>query len=95
MIGGFALVAFPAKHGDTGIMTFIVSYDGVVYEKDLGPTTTSMASAMKAFNPDRTWRKVDAVTRRTARSNPGETRREEVPAETGRECHRITNVSLT
>lgn len=61
MIGGFALVAFPAKYGDSGIMTFVVSHDGVVYEKDLGPQTSRLAGAMKVFNPDRTWRKVETV----------------------------------
>jgi hypothetical protein len=57
MIGGFALVAFPAKYGDSGIMTFIVSHDEIVYEKDLGPKTTQVAGAIKAFNPDQTWHK--------------------------------------
>lgn len=59
MIGGFALVAFPARYAVSGIMTFIVSHDGVVYEKDLGPKTTQIAEAMKTYNPDRTWRKVE------------------------------------
>jgi Protein of unknown function (DUF2950) len=59
MIGGFALVAFPARYGVSGIMTFIVSHDGVVYQKDLGPGTTKIAEAMKAYNPDSTWRKVE------------------------------------
>lgn len=58
MIGGFALVAFPAKYANSGIMTFIVGYDGIVYQKDLGPKTTQIAEAMKAYNPDPTWRKV-------------------------------------
>jgi hypothetical protein len=56
MIGGFALVAFPARYGVSGIMTFIVSHDGVVYEKDLGPKTTQIAEAMKTYNPDGTWK---------------------------------------
>jgi hypothetical protein len=55
MIGGFALVAYPAAHGVSGIMTFIVSHDGVVYQKDLGPKTTQAANAIKAYNPDSTW----------------------------------------
>jgi len=59
MIGGFALVAFPARYGVSGIMTFIVSHDGVVYQKDLGPKTTQIAEAMKTYNPDRTWRKAE------------------------------------
>ena len=57
MIGGFALVAFPASYGVSGIMTFIVSHDGVVYQKDFGPKTTQVGNAMKSYNPDRTWRK--------------------------------------
>jgi len=59
MIGGFALVAFPAKYGVSGIMTFIVSHDGVVYQKDLGPKTTQIAEALKTYNPDRTWKQAE------------------------------------
>ncbi len=55
MIGGFALVAAPAEYFVTGVKTFIVSHDGVVYEKDLGPDTLSIAKAMVRFNPDKTW----------------------------------------
>ncbi|MCC6608974.1 MAG: DUF2950 domain-containing protein [Burkholderiales bacterium] len=62
MIGGFAAVAWPVKYGDTGVMTFIVSHDGVVYEKDLGPDTAARASAMTRFDPDSTWRKVEPGT---------------------------------
>ncbi|MET0680825.1 MAG: DUF2950 domain-containing protein [Burkholderiales bacterium] len=62
MIGGFAVVAWPVKYGDTGVMTFIVSHDGVVYEKDLGPDTAARASAMTRFDPDSTWRKVEPGT---------------------------------
>jgi Protein of unknown function (DUF2950) len=58
MIGGFALVAYPASYGVSGIMTFIVSHDGVVYQKDFGPKTPQVANAMKTFNPDKTWTKV-------------------------------------
>jgi Protein of unknown function (DUF2950) len=58
MIGGFALVAFPATYGSSGIMTFIVSHDGVVSQKDLGPKTAQLANAMKTYNPDKTWTKV-------------------------------------
>ena len=57
MIGGFALVAYPAQYGVSGVMTFIVSHDGVVYQKDLGPDTASIARAMKLYNPDPTWTK--------------------------------------
>ena len=58
MIGGFAMVAYPAKYGSSGIMTFIVNHDGVVYQKDLGKNTEKTAQAMKLFNPDSTWKKV-------------------------------------
>jgi hypothetical protein len=56
MIGGFALVAYPAQYGSSGIMTFIVNHDGVVYEKDLGANTAATAQSMKKFNPDKTWK---------------------------------------
>jgi len=58
MIGGFALVAAPAEYLVTGVKTFIVSHDGVVYEKDLGDGTLSIAKAMERFNPDKTWTRV-------------------------------------
>jgi hypothetical protein len=57
MIGGFGLVAFPAQYGVTGIMTFIVNHDGVVYQKDLGPDTTSIAEKISLFDPGSGWRK--------------------------------------
>jgi hypothetical protein len=55
MTGGFAYVAYPAKYGDTGIKTFIVNQDKVVYEKDLGKDTADGAKSMTEFNPDNTW----------------------------------------
>ncbi len=58
MIGGFAVVAFPAKYGDSGVMTFIAGQDGVVYEKNLGRDTTAAARRMTTFNPDASWQKV-------------------------------------
>jgi len=58
MIGGFALVAWPAEHGVSGLKTFVVNQDGVIYEKDLGPSTSAAAEAMTAFDPDSTWRRV-------------------------------------
>jgi hypothetical protein len=61
MIGGFALVAYPAAYGVSGIVTFIVNQDGVVYQKDLGPKTAQVANAMKAYNPDRTWTQIEAI----------------------------------
>jgi hypothetical protein len=59
MIGGFAAVAWPVKYGDTGVMTFMVSHDGVVYQKDLGPDTAARAAAMTRFDPDSTWQKAE------------------------------------
>jgi len=58
MIGGFALVAFPAVYGTSGVTTFLVNHDGVVYEKDLGPKTKELAQAMKAFDPGDGWKAV-------------------------------------
>ena len=55
MIGGFALVAWPAEYGDSGIMTFIVNQQGRVYQKDLGPKTGKLAPAMKVYDPDPSW----------------------------------------
>ncbi|HEX8740325.1 MAG TPA: DUF2950 domain-containing protein [Casimicrobiaceae bacterium] len=57
MIGGFALIAYPAGWGSSGVMTFIVNQDGVVYEKNLGPRTSALATAIHRFDPDATWRK--------------------------------------
>src|SRR3954453_13353741 len=57
MIGGFALVAWPAEYGVSGIKSFIVNQDGIVYEKDLGPTTATAAKAITRFNPDKSWEK--------------------------------------
>jgi len=62
MMGGFALVAFPAQYGVSGIMTFIVNQDGVVHQKDLGSNTHALGMAMKKYNPDSTWTKVEPVT---------------------------------
>jgi hypothetical protein len=59
MIGGFALIATPAEYGGTGIHTFIVSHDGVVFEKDLGSRTAAQAAQVSAYDPDSTWTAVD------------------------------------
>ena len=59
MIGGFALVAYPAVYGITGITTFIVNKDGVVYQKDLGKDTAKTARSMENYDPDSTWEKTD------------------------------------
>jgi hypothetical protein len=56
MIGGFALAAAPAEYRVTGVMTFLVGPDGVVYEKDLGPDTLKTFQAMEKYNPDKTWK---------------------------------------
>ena len=58
MSGGFALVAWPAQYGATGVMTFIVNQDGLVFEQDLGDDTNAVAEKMTAFNPDKSWHKV-------------------------------------
>ena len=60
MIGGFALAAAPADYGVTGIKSFIVSHDGVVYEKDMGPKTLELFQALELFDPDRAWSPVSA-----------------------------------
>ncbi len=58
MMGGFALVAWPADYGVSGVKTFIVSHHGLVYEKDLGPGTNVLARQMTRFNPDKGWKKI-------------------------------------
>ena len=55
MIGGFALVAAPAEYRVTGVKTFIVSNDGVVYQKDFGPNSLDVFEKMELFNPDKSW----------------------------------------
>jgi Protein of unknown function (DUF2950) len=59
MIGGFALVAVPAQYRVTGVKTFMVSYDGIVYEKDLGPDSGNIVKNMERYNPDKTWHRTD------------------------------------
>jgi Protein of unknown function (DUF2950) len=59
MIGGFALAAAPADYRVTGVKTFSVSYEGIVYEKDLGPNTLEIFKSMELYNPDKTWRRTD------------------------------------
>ena len=58
MIGGFAVVAYPAQYGNSGVMTFIVNHDGKVFQKNLGPNTAATAKGMKEYNPDKTWAEV-------------------------------------
>jgi hypothetical protein len=61
MIGGFALVAYPAEYRNSGVMTFLVNYNGTVFQKDLGPKTAELAEAVTSFNPDPTWKKVEVT----------------------------------
>lgn len=61
MIGGFALIAWPAEYGNSGVMTFVVNHAGVVYQKDLGKRTDFVAKRLTLFDPDQTWKKVDAA----------------------------------
>ncbi|MGE5790125.1 MAG: DUF2950 domain-containing protein [Syntrophaceae bacterium] len=60
MIGGFAIVAYPALYRASGVKTFTVNHEGIVYEKDLGPETAQIAAAITAFDPDKSWKKVEA-----------------------------------
>ena len=55
MIGGFALLAAPAQYRVTGVKTFLVSQDGIVYQKDLGPNTLEISRRIERFNPDQSW----------------------------------------
>jgi Protein of unknown function (DUF2950) len=57
MIKGFAFVAYPAAYRDSAVMTFVVNQDGIIYEKDLGQNTASLAKELKEYNPDSTWRR--------------------------------------
>jgi hypothetical protein len=59
MSRGFALVAWPARYGDSGVMSFMISHDGQVFEQDLGPNGGDVAKAMKAFDPDSGWKEVE------------------------------------
>lgn len=59
MIGGYALVAWPADYANSGVVTFIVSHSGDVYEKDLGEKTDTIVKSMTSFDPDKSWRKVE------------------------------------
>ena len=61
MIGGFGLIAWPAEYGNSGVMTFLVNHAGTVYQKDLGKRTETIAERTALFDPDETWKKVDAA----------------------------------
>jgi hypothetical protein len=56
---GFAFLAYPAEYGNSGVKTFMVNKDGIVYQSDLGDKTKELASAIEAYNPDSKWEKVD------------------------------------
>ena len=58
MIAGFAMVAYPAEYGNTGVMTFVVSHNGKVYEKDLGKNSTAIGAKMTTFDPGAGWNAV-------------------------------------
>ena len=60
--GGFALIAYPAEYGSSGVMTFLVNHAGTVYQKDLGTRTESIAKRIYLFDPDQTWKKVDVAS---------------------------------
>ena len=66
MTEGFAFVAYPAEYGSSGVMTFIVNEDGVVYQKDLGKKTDALAEAMKEYNPNSSWQKAEEQQEGTA-----------------------------
>ena len=61
MIGGFALIAYPAEYGNSGVMTFMINHAGTVYQKDLGKQTDSTAKHITLFDPDQTWKKIDVA----------------------------------
>ena len=66
MTEGFAFVAYPAEYRSSGVMTFIVNEDGVVYQKDLGKKTDVLAKAMKEYNPNSSWQKAEEQQQETA-----------------------------
>jgi hypothetical protein len=55
MVAGYALIAWPARYGNTGVKTFIVNHYGQVYEKDMGPNTAQLAAQVREYNPDKSW----------------------------------------
>jgi hypothetical protein len=68
MTQGFGFIAYPGQYRNSGVMTFVVNLNGVIYEKDLGPKTDDLAKAMTAINPDKTWRVVTEQTTEEAES---------------------------
>jgi hypothetical protein len=69
MIGGFGLVAFPAKWGNSGVMTFIVNQQGIVFQKDLGPNTTALGAAMTEYNPGQGWKPAEVAVEESIGKN--------------------------
>ncbi len=63
LMRGVALIAYPAQYGASGIMSFILNHDGVVYQRDLGPKTAEQAAAIKAFDPGPGWTKVETTAK--------------------------------
>ncbi len=63
MVLGFAMIAYPAVYGTSGVMTFIVNQEGVIYEKNLGPDTSKLAGAVTVFNPDPQWKRLNSIWR--------------------------------
>jgi hypothetical protein len=61
MTNGFGLIAWPASYGASGIMSFIVNQDGIVFQRDLGPDTAAVAARTKLFDPDLSWARIDIV----------------------------------
>ena len=59
MVRGFALIAWPARYGDSGVMTFIVNRHGIIYQKNLGPQSASIARHITVYDPDETWSVVE------------------------------------
>ena len=66
MTGGFAMLAFPAEYGNSGVMSFLVGPDGIVYQADLGDDTKKVAEALAAYDPNRDWAAGQVGCRRTA-----------------------------
>ena len=62
LVGGFAILAYPAQYGNSGIMTFITNHDGIVYQRDLGPDTEKVAQRIAEFDPGPDWTRVDDAT---------------------------------
>jgi hypothetical protein len=59
MTGGFGILAYPAEYRNSGVVTFMVNQDGIVYQKDLGPDTAKIAASMTQYNPDPSWQKAE------------------------------------